>query len=311
MKNTSPLPSLSFSLKSNSKPKPPRKPTMLHIKAIPDSNDVKVMAFDHDAVAFVFSFNGNLSLLGNENPDDFSHTNLILGGSHPDPVKLEPFDFAFNFISDADLCSRALDDAIRLVEENSIPCLNHPKLVKQMTRDGVYNYFNHIDGLLIPKTLRVAPHSMREVQELIETGKIRLPLIIRPAGGHNGREMLLLESLEDIYKLECFAFDGRDYFLIEFHDYRSNDGLYRKYRMLWIDGKAYPRHLIIDDVWNIHGKNRYNIMEEHDHLRMEEIAYLENPVTSRPGWISAVWTSALQNRERFLYLKVTRRCTLR
>ncbi len=277
------LPTLNFSMKSANQAPPKRlqkKPVMLHIKAIPDSNTIEVKHFDHDIGAFVYARSGNVKLLANERLDGLDHSYLILGGLSPKHAQINPGDFAFNFISDPDDNSRALDDAINFVEENRIFCLNHPVKVKSLTRDGLYQQFGDMEGVVIPKTLRVTPRYDSDIREIVEAGEISLPMIVRPAGGHDGKNMLLVESLDDIRELQRFAFDGRDYFLIEFQDYKGNDGFYRKYRMMWIGGKAYPRHLIVDRVWNIHGKNRENHMVENEQLRNEEIAFYRDPESS-------------------------------
>ncbi|OOZ38189.1 hypothetical protein BOW52_09100, partial [Solemya elarraichensis gill symbiont] len=272
-KKTQTFPSLSYSLKQTTREKqasaPAKKPVMLHIKAVPDSNSILVQHFDFELGAFVYAYNGNLKLLADERLEGFEHHSLVLGGSRPKRADIPRVDFAFNYISDPDLSSKALEAAIEFIDSNGIPCLNHPARVKQTSRDGLYLHFGHMDGIVIPKTLRVAPHYCSDIQEIIEKGDISLPIIVRPAGGHDGENMLLLKSLNDIHMLECFAFDGRDYFLIELHDYRNDDGLFRKYRMLSIGGNLYPRHLIIDNEWNIHGKSRYNVMRDNKQLREE------------------------------------------
>ncbi|OOY36640.1 hypothetical protein BOV90_11105 [Solemya velum gill symbiont] len=185
------LPTLNFSMKFANKAPPKsvqRKPVMLHIKAIPDSNTIEVKHFDHDIGAFIYARSGNVKLLDNERLDGLDHSSLILGGLSPKPAEINPGDFAFNFISDPDQNSKALDDAIDFVEKNQIHCLNHPAKVKRMTRDGLYQQFGELEGVVIPKTLRVSPRYDSDIREMVEAGDISLPMIVRPAGGHDGKE---------------------------------------------------------------------------------------------------------------------------
>ncbi|WP_143555775.1 hypothetical protein [Solemya velum gill symbiont] len=259
-KKTHVLPSLSYSLKQTTPAKqartPAKRPVMLHIKGVPDSNSILVQHFDPELGAFVYAYNGNLSMLADEHLEGLEHHPLVLGGASPKRAEIPRVDFAFNYISDPDLSSKALEAAIEFVDSNGIPCLNHPAKVKQTSRDRLYQNLGHMDGIVIPKTLRVAPHYSSDIQEIIERGDISLPIIVRPAGGHDGLDMLLLKSLDDIPKLECFALDGRDYYLIEFHDYRSNDALNRKYRCY-----------------------RKNLMQHDKTLQQEDVAFLEDPET--------------------------------
>jgi hypothetical protein len=42
-----------------------------------------------------------------------------------------------------------------------------------------------------------------------------------------------------------------EFFISRFMDYRSSDGLFRKYRIIWVDGRPYPCHMAIADDWKI------------------------------------------------------------
>ncbi len=87
----------------------------------------------------------------------------------------------------------------------------------------------------------------------------------------------LLEDRTQLPELEQFAFDGRDYYVTEFVDYRSADGLYRKSRLFVIDGKAYPRHQVLSRHWNIHAASREELMQNNPELQEEEKRFLGGP----------------------------------
>jgi hypothetical protein len=55
----------------------------------------------------------------------------------------------------------------------------------------------------------------------------------------------------------------------------SADGLYRKYRVIVIGGKPYPRHLIISPFWNVHAENRKELMNKYLEFREEEEKFLK------------------------------------
>ena len=61
----------------------------------------------------------------------------------------------------------------------------------------------------------------------------------------------------------------------EFVDYRSLDGWYRKYRVIFIDRTPYPYHLAIGAHWLLH--HWTSGMEEDARRRAEEEAYLADP----------------------------------
>ena len=59
----------------------------------------------------------------------------------------------------------------------------------------------------------------------------------------------------------------------DFADYASADGLYRKYRVISIDGQTVRRHLIVADHWKIGGLSR-TFMVGKTALIAEEMAFL-------------------------------------
>ena len=82
--------------------------------------------------------------------------------------------------------------------------------------------------------------------------------------------------------------DGQ-HILTEFVDFRSDDGLYRKYRIYFFGPQLVFRHMIIFDQWNIHVKNRYNFMCLKPPLMQEEIDLLERPEGAFPPAIHEVF----------------------
>ena len=127
----------------------------------------------------------------------------------------------------------------------------------------------------MPKTVRFAPTSVDDILKSLEINSLNFPLIFRMAGFHGGENMELIEDLEQLKNLRKFPFDGRNYYLIEFMNYQSKDGLYRKNRFFVIDGIPYPRHVIISDGWNIHASDRERVMDKDQRLMDEEKAFLE------------------------------------
>ena len=65
-----------------------------------------------------------------------------------------------------------------------------------------------------------------------------------------------------------------NYYLIEYIDYRSDDGFFRKYRVIFIDGEILPYHLAIHDDWKVH--HFRTDMANHAWMRLEEERFLEN-----------------------------------
>jgi hypothetical protein len=65
--------------------------------------------------------------------------------------------------------------------------------------------------------------------------------------------------------------------LIEYIDYRSADGYFRKYRFIFVDGQVLPYHLAIGNDWKVHHTN--TDMVYHQWMQQEEEAFLSEPTT--------------------------------
>jgi hypothetical protein len=102
---------------------------------------------------------------------------------------------------------------------------------------------------------------------------IRFPLIVRPSGSHGGEHLAKLETEEELRDLAIF--NAPAYYATAFHDYRSSDGYYRKYRMIFIDRLPYAYHLAVSKHWIVHYETA-DMQSESWKLR-EEQRFLENP----------------------------------
>ena len=76
------------------------------------------------------------------------------------------------------------------------------------------------------------------------------PVLVRPISTQGGHGMALLDTPD---KLAGMTVDDADaFYFIGFNDYRSADGYYRKYRMIFVDREVYPYHLAISKKWLVH-----------------------------------------------------------
>ena len=99
------------------------------------------------------------------------------------------------------------------------------------------------------------------------------PIILRPVNSHAGRGLARIEDASDIeaYLAEQ---EGDDFFISRFVDYSSPDGLYRKYRIVFIGGRPYAVHMAIADDWKVWYLNAN--MESDEAKRAEEASFMQN-----------------------------------
>ncbi len=74
---------------------------------------------------------------------------------------------------------------------------------------------------------------------------------MRPRGSHAGIGLAKLDDAEALFGyLDDRSED--EFFISRFVDYSNEeDGLFRKYRIVVIDGKPFACHMAIADQWNI------------------------------------------------------------
>ncbi len=171
----------------------------------------------------------------------------------------------FNQISEPDTHAGALSRCAAMCRQLSAPVINRPENIMNTTRDRVSELLQGIAGVTMPKTVRVNPRNPDEVFEQAESVGLQFPFIVRLAGFHNGRNMVLLRSREDYDELHAFPFDGRDFYLTEFVDYKNDSGIYIKQRIAVIDDKPFIRHCLFDQSWKIHVSS-LDFMEQNRHV---------------------------------------------
>jgi tetratricopeptide (TPR) repeat protein len=189
---------------------------------------------------------------------------------------LPDFDVVFNAIGDADETGPTAANVARFLETCGRPVFNRPEAVARTFRHMAPALFEGIGALVVPKTARLAAATVAElgVREAARRAGVAAPLIARPIGSHGGQGVRLVtartEAGADI------AAD-RDHYATAFHDFRSIDGLYRKYRMIFVDRRPYPYHLAIGPSWMVHYETSGTA--QHPERVAEERRFLDDPAS--------------------------------
>jgi hypothetical protein len=79
-----------------------------------------------------------------------------------------------------------------------------------------------------------------------------------------------------------------EYLAIEFVDYRSADGLYRKYRTWSFGGRQVFRHLAVTEHWIVHVTPGNELMIDRPDLLAEEMRLMERPEGAFPAQVHAI-----------------------
>jgi hypothetical protein len=171
------------------------------------------------------------------------------------PDWLPDHDVAIVIASDSEDCRGALNEIGRLLPNWPRPLLNPPQLIGNLDRDKLHGLLDGIGELEIPETISVTRDQLLKLSQSTLAlsdiaADIAFPVIVRPRGSHAGAG---LAKLDDQVAIERYlAGHSQDaFFISRFVDYSSSDGLFRKYRIVFIDGQPYACHLAITDRWDV------------------------------------------------------------
>ena len=181
-----------------------------------------------------------------------------------------------NLVSDADQTEALLPLAADLTDRLGLPVVNHPRKVQQTTRDAVARLLQGIPGCRVPQALRLKAGADCSEAALEAMLPFSSTVLVRPVGTHGGDDF---EKVDDVAALSAFLSQrvDHDHYLIEYIDYLSADGYFRKYRFIFIDDQILPYHLCIGRDWKLHHIN--TDMAHQPWMQQEEAAFLGNSAT--------------------------------
>jgi len=195
----------------------------------------------------------------------------------PPPRRIPAHDVAIVVVPDDDATRQTLASIEALLASWPRPVLNHPAKIAGLDRDRLFRNLSGIEGLVISPTARLPREA---VQRLVQDRTLeqilpgaQLPLIVRPIGSHAGRGLAKIDTWDDlaVYLRERTE---AEFFLSPFVDYASADGMFRKYRLVFVDGKPYACHMAIAEVWKVWYLNAE--MAQSAANRAEEAAFMQD-----------------------------------
>jgi len=193
--------------------------------------------------------------------------------SYCDGMTLPPHDVVLNAVGNPDLQTSALKMAQHIVRASSAAVVNHPSRVQTTTRQAVSERLRSIPGVVTPRMITVPRSALASIFEgLLEASGLQWPLLVRSLGFHTGKHFVMVERRADL-EAAVAKLPGEELLVISFLNTRGPDGKYRKYRVMFVDGKLYPLHLAISREWMVHYYTADMSSAEH---RAEEAAFLDD-----------------------------------
>lgn len=170
---------------------------------------------------------------------------------------VEPGRPIVNAVTEPHRCSLALRAIEAAVAKSRANCFNDPAAIQGTRRDLVAEKLAGIAGLCMPRTLRLRIHEPAELGEAIAREGLAWPLLLRVAGNHGGKDLVKVDRPEDLRAaLRELPWGGRPVYVTEFVDFRGDDGLYRKLRLVVVGRDVFLRHHIPARDWLVHAESR-------------------------------------------------------
>ncbi len=255
--------------------------SIVNIVGINDINCVHVKHNKGSIGTLELEIPGNNNFLQEHALSCYSIHTLILGGEKMNiDIHLPKDPVWFNSISNPDTNRYSLKKLCETLEHISVPIINHPEHILSATRDGLGDLLSGIEGVVVPKCIKIVPNSKWEIKTYLETNPMAFPLLFRALIEDGEGSFVKLDSIHEFHKLERFAFDGgKAYYMTEFREYISPDKYYRKMRFLVIGGKVIARHLMLSPSWQIHTESPKGDKMLYAKTYEEEKVFLSKPHT--------------------------------
>lgn len=194
-----------------------------------------------------------------------SLTMLYVGPGLSLPRALPDHDLAFIAVGESTATRPILKELDEIVKDWPRRVLNRPANILKTSREAAPVSFAPIDSLVMPSSLRMD-------RTALAAGPLpALPFIIRPIGSHAGHGLARIDHIEALPGY-LDTVEEPEFSISPFVDYRSPDGLYRKYRVVLIGGRPYACHMGISEHWMIHYLNAG--MTDHPWKRAEEARFM-------------------------------------
>lgn len=192
------------------------------------------------------------------------------------PRDVPAHDVVFVAVGESGPNRPLLEKIAGFLEKSPKPVVNAPEYVLGLSRDRVSKALSGIPGIVMPATVIVG----RTVLEGIGQGAVRLsqelpggefPVIARPVDSQGGKDLDKLDAPEAI-RGYLERTDAGMFYISRFVDYSGQDGMFRKYRVVMIDGRPFACHMAISRHWMIHYVNAD--MDQDQWKREEEARFM-------------------------------------
>jgi len=221
--------------------------------------------------------------------DRYTRLNWFIEYAEPgQAAELPAYDVVLNIVGDPDAAGATEAPIAAFLKDSPCSVINDPRRVSATRRDRLPGLFDGVAGLVTPKATRLNLEAIARggLGLAIAMTGIAYPLLVRPIGSHGGAGLILAREPADLAGVDVSG----GVYVTEYRDFRAEDGLYRKYRVIFVDGQAYPYHLAVADDWLVHYGTAQ--MEDDGARQAEERRFLADPAAALGAKAMAAVTEA-------------------
>ena len=159
------------------------------------------------------------------------------------PAEVPEHDILFIAMGESLKNIPILNKLVHIISNWPKPFLNNPECILKCARDTLFKHLKGFKGIYIPITEKV------NKQYIQFKGT---PIVIRPQGTHAGVGFVKISSSQELDHYLTQYLHGQIFYVSDYIAYESQDGLFRKYRIVLIGGEPYICHLAISENWIVH-----------------------------------------------------------
>ncbi|MBV1878613.1 MAG: hypothetical protein KUG79_13295 [Pseudomonadales bacterium] len=183
---------------------------------------------------------------------------LYVSPDLPYPTSID-YDLVFVAVSEAERNLSVLQMVEALLIQWAVPFINNPDEIPLLARDRACEIMDTIGGVYMPQTIQVSHDELSAIADLqLQLSEILIkdhfPVIARPVDSHAGQG---LKKLSNHHEIHSYLGEQQEekFYLSPFVDYSSQDGLFRKYRVVFVGGEAFLCHMAVSSNWMVHYLN--------------------------------------------------------
>lgn len=210
-------------------------------------------------------------LIDNDVNRDIALEMLYLGKGLLTPSELPQHDLAIVAVCESAENQWLLAQLGEVMKYWPTPYINEPAAIAAMHREGQCQLLANIEGVLVSQAERMGREELEGLLNFADYPSHFFPVIARPIGSHAGIGLKKLNQPGDVLDYLQSSTD-EEFYVAPFIDYRSEDGKYRKFRVVMIGGQAMAAHMAVSSRWMVHYLNA-DMLDNAQH-RAEEAEFM-------------------------------------